>query len=171
MSVFQFLKRSEEKDRQRRAEAQFGGQETSDPFGVPSFQVPSTQLRNQYIVPDHWDQTPEQRLPLDRYVTDQYVGQAIYAAMELPSATAYQTFGTDYPADAAYFFSGPPYSIVAVTDFGYRNPTHLFLADEDLRDENGHDSNKNNDNNDKNDGNGNGQHRQTIEDYFGNCSD
>jgi hypothetical protein len=36
----------------------------------------------------------------------------------------------DYSLDAGYFFSGPPYRSVTVTELGYLNPNR-FVIDED----------------------------------------
>ena len=139
-SLPQFLKKSEVKDFQKREAAkrhvQGEGLNTAPNLvSATSSDTSKTALRNHYVVPDHWDLTPEIRQPLDHYVMDPNVAQAIYNSMQLENANAYRTFATQYPSDAAYFFSGPPYSDLAVADFGYQNPVKFLLAgEEDLSD-------------------------------------
>ena len=156
--ISQFLTKNETKARYSRS---------SEPNASPS-RSSSSGLSNHYVVPRHWDLTPANRKPLDCYVTDTFVGEAIYNSMSLEGSSAYATFAADYPADARYFFSGPPYCAVAVTEFGYTNPFH-FQADEDgsiTDDENGKDTNKDGDN-----ASGKGKEHAGMQDYFGNCSD
>lgn len=159
----QFLQKSEARDHHRRQQAkpyiaQRAEQDTTNS---------TTGLRNYYMVPDHWDLTPETRQPLDHYVTDSFVGVAIYNSMQLENEKAYRTFAIRYPIDAASFFSGPPYSEVATEDFGYQNPHKLVLADDEdaLVDGNHNDSNNTL-------GNNNRIHDSPkLDDYFGNISD
>jgi len=120
-SVAHFLKKLENGDRMKRQQDMRRNIElgkTASSGGSRS----GTLLENHYVVPEHWDLTPETREPLDHYVTDKFVGQAIYSSMQLPGPGAYQSFATTYPTDAAYFFSGPPFSSTAINDFGYRDP-------------------------------------------------
>ena len=129
--------------------------------------APRTTLRNYYVVPDHWDLTPEHRQPLDQYVLDTFVGAAIRESMKLND---FRTFAKQYPLDAACFFSGPPYCQVATADFGYENPYKLVLAgEEDLYSNDGN-SNTNNTNNPKGSKLDNYMGHK-MDDYFGNVSD
>lgn len=148
--LFQFLQKSEAKARKRRAAANPNGDK-------------STGLRNYYVVPEHWDLTPESREPLDHYVTDTFVAQAITNSMQPDGENSYQNFATQYPADAAFFYSGPPYCDVAVTTFGYQNPYH-FRADEDSS----HDGS-----NDESQKTGESKEHAAgpLDDYFGNISE
>ena len=125
----QFLRKKEEQHRKERIAAEEKEERLARERGG-KYQKKMI-FHNHYIVPDHWDLTPEEKMPLDHYVTDSAVGSAIYATMALEPIERYKTFGADYEEDAKCFFSGPPYSITAVRDFGYpsspnfNNPDHL----------------------------------------------
>lgn len=163
----QFLKKSEARDHEKRAAAKHQAQ-ADGPVSAISSSSSKTELRNHYVVPEHWDLTPEIRQPLDHYVTDSFVGEAIYNSMQLEGEMAYRTFATQYPNDAAYFFSGPPYCELAITDFGYQNPYKFFLAgEEDLADNGGKNTSNNSNNTDGNKSHGSPK----PDDYFGNVSD
>jgi len=76
---------------------------------------------------------------------------------------ALKSFATQYPTDAAYFFSGPPYSMLVVKNFGYQNlPT--FMPNEDVSDDDDNNNNKEDNLNKSN------CHHAT-DDYFGVFSD
>jgi len=83
------------------------------------------------------------------------------------SNSALQRFATLYPADAAYFFSGPPYCSLAVKDFGYQNP-FAFTPNEGTPDNNS--DNEKDDDNDNEISNEN--NRNSNQWYFGDeCFD
>ena len=159
--VSQFLTKSESKARHDRS---------SQPDGSPS-RSSSAGLSNHYVVPSHWDLTPANRKPLDCYVTDSFVGAAIYGSMSLESNSAYSTFGADYPADARYFFSGPPYCAVAVTEFGYPNPSRFRLDDDDDGPITDDERQGEGEGEDDGSGKGKGKERPAVQDYFGDCSE
>ena len=143
----QFLKKNEEKERREREERQRqrGGEDTGDLTGIGQARRPSKGLQNFYVVPtDHWDLTPEPRQPLDHYVTDPFVGEAISASMQI-SNNALEHFAVRYPVDAAYFFSGPPYSALAVKDFGYQNPSTFTPNEGESAPDNDNDNDNDND--------------------------
>jgi len=80
-------------------------------------------LENFYLIPDYWDLTPAERMPLDHYVVDEDVAFAIYETFALEGSNAYATFAVQYPDCAKYFFSGPPYCQIAISEFGYPDTT------------------------------------------------
>lgn len=97
------------------------------------------------------------------------MASAIYASIDLKEASSkpvhglakaappiYSFFGTTFPQQAKYFFSGPPYCSIATEEFGYQNPksTPLFGQRSDEEDEDGDEKDK-----------------EGANTYFGDCSD
>jgi len=72
-----------------------------------------------FVVPERWDLTPQEPLPLDHYITDKFVAQSIKCIYVEEEIGRWDMFSENV-ADAPHFFS-PPYDHEAHV-FGYRNP-------------------------------------------------
>ena len=88
--------------------------------GAPVVSPPRGFSPTKFNVPKiGWDLTPEEPLPLDWYITDQMVQNAIYSIYVEQEIGRWDMFAENVP-EADCFFS-PPYSHVAFA-FGFRNP-------------------------------------------------
>jgi len=72
-----------------------------------------------FVVPERWDLTPQEPLPLDHYITDKFVSQTIKCVYVEEEIGRWDMFSENV-ADAPHFFS-PPYDHEAHF-FGYHNP-------------------------------------------------